>query len=138
MIVADTNVVSELVRPDPNRRVVEWLDGMAGDVVITAITEAELRVGVSMLPLGQRRRLLQERVETLLAEIFDESILPFDGAAAVEFAVIVSARRLIGRPVEWPDAQIAAIARSHGCVLATRNTADFEESGVALLNPWEG
>jgi len=139
MILLDTNVVSEMIRPTPEHLVEQWFAIQAStDVYICATTEAELRFGVARLPEGRRRSLLAADIERMLTVVFSGKILAFDSAAAIEFAAIASDRRLSGRPITIPDAQIAAIARSHGAALATRNVSDFEGCGIDVINPWRG
>ena len=137
MILLDTNVLSELMRPVPAGAVETWMSAQpAAGMFISAITEAELRYGLALLPEGQRQRRLLAQAEAMLAEDFAGRILPFDSAAAAAYAPIAAARRLFGRPISQADAQIAAIAASRGAVLATRNVADFEGCGIAVLDPW--
>ncbi len=137
MILLDTNILSELMRPAPEKRVEHWLaDQPDASVFISAITEAELRYGVALLPPGKRRSILAAVIEDMLNEDFTGRILPFDSAAAVAFAEIAANRRQAGRPIAQADAQIAAIARSRGAALATRNVPDFEGCGVDVVNPW--
>jgi predicted nucleic acid-binding protein len=137
MILLDTNIVSELVRPAPEPAVERWLaDQSESAVFISAITEAELRVRVAIMPAGQRRTRLAEEIEGMLVEDFGGRILPFDSPAAIAFAVIAADRRRAGRPVSQADAQIAAVARSRGATLATRNVEDFEGCGIEIINPW--
>ena len=138
MILLDTNIVSELMRPAPSQAVMSWLAAQpAASLFISAVTEAELRYGVMLLPEGRKRAELVSAIEAMLAEDFADRILPFDSAAAMAFADISSSRRQAGRPISQFDALIAAIARSRGAELATRNVADFEGSGVEVINPWE-
>jgi len=138
VIILDTNILSELMRPAPEPTVEGWLsDQPADDVFITAITEAELRYGVALLPRGRRQRALAEAVEATLVHDYREQILPFDSLAAVAFAEMMTSRRRIGRPMLWADGQIAAIARSRTARLATRNVADFAECGIEVINPWD-
>lgn len=138
MILLDTNVISELMRPAPEPMVEQWLASLpAASVFISTITEAELRYGVALLPSGKRRATLAAEIEDMLGEEFNGRILPFDGAAAVAFAEIAIERRQAGRPISQADAQIAAIARSRGAALATRNAPDFEGCGVEVINPWK-
>lgn len=137
MILLDTNVLSELMRPLPATEVERWLgEQPSASLFISAVTEAELRFGLALLPDGKRRTKLIEEVENMLAEDFAGCILAFDSAAAVACAEIASERRKAGRPISQADAQIAAIAQSRGANLATRNVSDFEDCGIQLINPW--
>ena len=137
MIVLDTNVVSELVRTAPALRVLDWLAGHPrSDVFLAAVTEAELRYGVAIMPLGRRRDSLAATIARILDEDFDGRILSFDSPAAKAFASIAAERRAAGRPIQPADGQIAAIARSLGASVATRDTRGFEGCGVDLINPW--
>ena len=104
----------------------------------TSITEAELLVGIELMPQGQRRDSLQLAAHGILYEDFGGRILPFDTAAAPFYAEIMASGRRSGQPIEELDAQIAAIARAHGYSLATRNVTDFTDCGIALIKPWEG
>ena len=138
MIVLDTNVISELSRRVPDPGVLSWLDSLAvSDVATTAITAAELRYGVARLPDGHRKRELTVMIEGILTEDFHGRVLPFDERSSVQYADIVTGRERIGRPIGVADAQIAAVCRDLNAILATRNTADFEETGIELINPWE-
>jgi len=137
VIVLDTNVVSEMMRPAPSAAVETWVSAQpAAGVFISAITEAELRYGLALLPAGRRQRRLLAQAEAMLAEDFAGRILPFDSAAAGAYAPIAAARRLAGRPISQADAQIAAIAASRGATIATRNVADFEGCGIETVDPW--
>jgi predicted nucleic acid-binding protein len=139
MILLDTNVLSEMMRPAPSSIVEEWLSAQpAAGTFISAITEAELRYGLALLPNGQRQKRLLAQAEAMLAEDFADRILPFDSAAAAAYAVIAATRRQAGRPMSQADAQIAAIAASRGATIATRNVADFADCGVTVLDPWAG
>lgn len=138
MIVLDTNVVSELVRPTPSQAVIEWVDAHdSSDLVITALTAAEVRAGVALLPRGRRKRDVGLRMESLLVETFAGRVLAFDIDASAYYADILAARRLAGRPISAFDAQIAALCRQYESALATRNTADFTDTGIQLVNPWD-
>ena len=138
MIVLDTNVVSELMRLEPDASVVNWVAGQATpNLYLSTISEAELRYGVEILPAGERRTRLLDEVNSMLQEDFAGHILPFDSAAAQAYAVIAAARRAAGRPMNHADCQIAAIARSRGASVVTRDVDDFEGSGVDVINPWE-
>jgi predicted nucleic acid-binding protein len=138
VIVLNTNVISELSRRVPDPGVLSWLDSLAvSDVATTAITAAELRYGVARLPDGHRKRELTVMIQGILTEDFHGRILPFDERSSVQYADIVIKRQRIGRPIGIADAQIAAICCDLGAILATRNTADFEETGIELVNPWK-
>lgn len=138
MIIVDTNVISELTRQRPAPRVLSWLDSLAADdVATTAITAAELLYGVERLPDGRRKTDLFAAVHGLLSNDFQGRILAFDDQAASRYAVIVAHRERLGRSIGFADAQIAAVCRAIGATLATRNTDDFEETGVDLINPWK-
>lgn len=137
MFVLDTNVVSELMHLAPEPAVASWVAGRAtASLFLTAITEAELRFGLAVMPPGRRRDGLAAGLERMLRPGFANRILPFDSAAARAYAEIAAARRAIGRPVSQSDGQIAAIAHSRGMAVATRNVRDFEDMGIALINPW--
>jgi predicted nucleic acid-binding protein len=137
MIVLDSNVLSETLRPKPSSNVLDWLGSQpVAAVFTTAVTVAEILYGVALLPDGQRKRSLQSVVTQILDVGLAGRVLPFDGAAAREYADIASTRRRVGRPISVADAQIAAIARSRGAALATRNTADFSHCGLDVIDPW--
>jgi len=138
VIVLDTNVISELTRPAPAVAVLAWLDSLvAAEVATTAVTAAELRYGVARLPRGQRRTRLETAVDGLLSEDFAGRILAFDEHAARCYAEVAVARERIGRPIGTADGQIAAICSTVGGMLATRNVAGFEKTGIELINPWQ-
>lgn len=137
MILLDTNVVSEIMRPAPDRRVAEWLIAQSVPMVFTtAITEAEIFKGIETMAFGRKRRELLEVAQAYFHVDMASRILPFDSAAARWFAEIFVARKRSGRPIQPLDTQIAAIAKKHRAVLATRNTNDFEACGIELVNPW--
>lgn len=138
MIILDTNVLSELMRPVPSTEVVDWFAGRpASGLFTTAVAQAEILFGLELMPKGKRRAGLGSAVEAMFEEDFAGRILSFDTDAARMYAVIAASRRRLGRPMLEPDCQIAAIARSRGAILATRNTKDFEYCGISLLNPWK-
>lgn len=137
MILLDTNVLSELMRPVPSAAVESWMGRRpAASMFISAITEAELRYGLALLPESRRRNQLIAQVEAMLAEDFVDRILPFDSPAASAYARIAAAHRFSGRPISHQDAQIAAIAASRGAALATRSVADFADCGIDVVDPW--
>ena len=139
MIVLDTNVLSEMFRPSPAAAVLDWLAAQEPlTVFTTSITLAEILYGVEALPGGKRRTQLAAAVERVFAEEFQGRILSFDEEAARTYSKIVAGRDAAGRPVSEADAMIAAIVRSRRAVLATRNTSDFEECELRLINPWTG
>jgi toxin FitB len=138
MIVLDTNVISELWRVKPSLRATAWLRSQPSDALFsTAVTEAEIFFGIALLPEGRRRRSLTSLAEQIFTDDLAGRILPFDSAAARTFADIAASRRSTGRPISEADAQIAAIARSRGAALATRNVGDFADCGLTVLSPWE-
>lgn len=138
MILLDTNVLSELMRPMPDPNVVRWLDVWPEwDVWISAVTVAEIRLGISLLPAGKQKALLLDIAEQVFQEDFHDRCLPFDCEAAGEYALIVAERNRQGHPISVEDAQIAAIARTAALTLATRNTKDFSGiTGLELIDPW--
>ena len=137
MLVIDTNVASELMRPSPAPGVTAWIaERDAAVMYLTAVSEAELRFGVAILPVGRRRTALEAAMRRWLEIGFGERILPFDSAAARAYAAIAADRRLAGRPIDNADCQIAAISRSRGASLVTRNVRDFEGTGVDVVDPW--
>ena len=137
-MILDTNVVSEPMRPSPAAAVMAWLSQKpnSGDFFITAVTMAEVFYGIELLPQVSAATALLAGAELMFGEVLAGRILPFDEDAARAFATIAASRRSQGRPMTDLDAQIAAIARSRGATLATRNTADFEGCGIRLVNPW--
>jgi toxin FitB len=138
VIVLDTNVISELARQVPDPGVLSWLDSLeVSEVATTAVTAAELRYGVARLPDGYRKRELAVVIRGILAEDFHGRVLPFDERASARYADIVVGRERMARPIGIADAQIAAICRDSGAILGTRNVADFEDTGIELINPWK-
>ena len=138
MIVLDTNVVSELMRPNPSSRVVAWVAQQAvTNLYLSTVSEAELRYGVEILPTGQRRDRLLAEVEGMLREDFAGRLLSFDSDAAQAYARVAAGRRAAGRPINHADCQIAAIARSRQAGVATRDVEGFEGCGIDVANPWE-
>ena len=137
MIVLDTNVVSELMRAEPDVQVVRWLDAQQPDLLwLTSINVAELLFGLARLPDGARKRALAKAIAAMLEQDFAGRILSFDVEAATVFASLAAQRERIGQPVCQADAQIASICLAHHAQLATRNTRHLENLGLVLLNPW--
>lgn len=137
MIVLDTNVLSELMRPRPAAAVVRWISGQsASSLCTTSITQAEILHGLALLPRGKRRSALQAAATAMFNEDFSGRILAFGSEAAPSYAQIAMDRRGLGRPISQFDAQIAAIVLSTGAVLATRNGDDFTGCGIRVVDPW--
>jgi hypothetical protein len=137
MYVLDTNVISELMRASPHRRVAAWVATRpASSLFTTTVSMAEILFGTAILPPGKRQRAIEAAAEQMFAEDFEARVLPFDTEAARTFGRLAAARRRIGRPIAQADAQIAAIVVSRGATLATRNTADFTDTGAAVIDPW--
>lgn len=137
MYILDTNVVSESMRPVPEPVIASWVAARAASsLYLTAIGEAELRFGLAVMPSGKRRDGLAAGLERMLRTGFANRIPPFDSAAARAYAEIATARRATGRPISQSDGQIAAIAQARGMAVTTRNVRDFEDTGIALIDPW--
>jgi predicted nucleic acid-binding protein len=138
MIVLDTNVLSETLRPAPADSVSRWMKAQPStSLFTTTICEAEIFYALALMPGSRRRARLEQAVAAIFEEEFADRILPFDSAAARAFAAIAARRRGRGRPISEFDAQIAAIAHSHGATLATRNVEDFDDCGIKVISPWE-
>ena len=136
MFVIDTNVASELMRPEPASTVAAWIaERDADELFLTAVSEAELLYGVAIMPAGTRRSTLETAMARWLDLGFTDRILPFDSAAARAYAEIAAGRRSTGRPMGEADCQIGAISRSRGAVLVTRNVRDFEDTGIDVVDP---
>ena len=139
MILLDTNVVSEPLRPTPDTRVVEWIDAQALETLfLSAITVAELRARVALLPAGKRRAGLQESLETRVLPLFAGRVLSFDLGCTQAYAKLMANARVSGLAVASADGYIAAIAAANGLAVATRDTGPFEAAGAAVINPWLG
>lgn len=137
MIVLDTSVLSEVFRPQPDVRVMAWLESLTGDVAVTAITLAELLAGLRRLPDGRRKAVLGSQIDTALQPYRGTSaLLAFDDEAAEHYATVLVTREQAGLPISTADAQIAAICRARGAACATRNTKDFDLTGIELIDPW--
>ncbi len=138
MLVLDTNVLSEVLKPEPNARVQTWLQAQPpASVFTTAITQAEILYGIALLPKGRRQAALLTAAVLMFEEEFRGRVLPFDAEAASIYATLAAGRRQGGQPVSFADAQIAAITQSRGGRLATRNVRDFADCGVEIINPWD-
>jgi toxin FitB len=137
MIIVDTNVASELMRPSPAQAVLDWVRSQeARELCTTAITVAEILYGIERLPEGRRKEVLRSAAAEIF-EVFAEQVLPFDTAAAQQYALVVTQRDGLGLPIGGFDAQIAAICRAQRAALATRNLADFRKTGIDVINPWQ-
>jgi hypothetical protein len=137
VILLDTNVVSEPMRPKPDQKVLAWLDAQAAEsLYLSTVTFAELLLGIASLPPGKRRKALGAALHEQVIALFGERIVSFDLGAAETYAQIVTRARRQGHPIAVADAQIAAIAASHQFNVATRDEAPFQAAGVPVINPW--
>ena len=138
MILLDTNVVSEPLRPAPDPRVIEWIDAQPLETLfLSAITVAELRAGVALLPAGKRRSGLRQNLEKRVLPLFAGRVLPFDLACTAAYAELIAKARAAGLTVATTDGYIAAIAAANGFAVATRDTGAFEAASAAVINPWQ-
>ncbi|MDC6409545.1 type II toxin-antitoxin system VapC family toxin [Xylella fastidiosa] len=138
MILLDTNVISEPQRLSPNSRVLDWIDAQALETLyLSAITVAELRAGIALMPTGKRRDGLHENLEKRLLPMFANRVLSFDMACTKAYAELLAMSRVTGLVVETADAFIAAVALTNGFIVATRDTSPFEAVGLSIINPWE-
>jgi predicted nucleic acid-binding protein len=139
MFLLDTNVLSALMSAEPLPEVAAWVSGQPPELLFTAaICQAEILSGLAIMPEGRRRIDLEGAARAMFLEDFEGRVLPFDMAAAVAYADIFAARRRAGRPAATIDLMIASVARSNGARVVTRNVADFDQCGVAVVNPWGG
>lgn len=137
MILLDTNVVSEPLRHAPEARVVDWIDAQLLETLyLSAITVAELRAGVALLPSGKRRTGLHQSLEKRVLPLFTGRVLPFDLACTQAYAKLMAKARAAGLTIAAADGYIAAIAAANGFAVATRDTSPFEAAGVTVINPW--
>lgn len=137
MIVLDTNVVSEPLRPEPDPAVLAWLNAQEPQTLyLTTVNLAELLAGVTLLPAGRRRDALAQALSTQVVALFGGRILPFDAKAAEMFATLHANAHAQGNPIGFADGAIAAIAAANGFALATRNARDFNGAGVEVIDPW--
>ncbi|MBA8899463.1 type II toxin-antitoxin system VapC family toxin [Phyllobacterium sp. P30BS-XVII] len=138
MIILDTNIISEMMKLEPDARVVQWLgEQPVASLFITTITQAEILYGLSLLSDGKRKAALLGTAQSMFSEDFAGRILPFDGSAAETYPEIFLERRRAGKTISQFDAQIAAITQSRGAKLATRNGKDFADCGLDIINPWQ-
>ena len=138
MILLDTNVVSEPLRPAPDAHVTDWIDAQALETLfLSAITVAELRAGLALLPAGRRRMGLQESLETRVLPLFSGRVVPFDLGCTQAFADLMAKARASGLAISSADGYIAAIAAANGLTVATRDTGPFLAAGVSVINPWQ-
>lgn len=138
MIILDTNVLSEVLRPRPHPAVVAWLQVQArSELFTTSITHGEMLYGVNVLPSGRSKAGLEDAVRAIFTQDMAGHVLAYDGTAADAFAMLAAARRRRGLPISQSDAMIAGVALSRGAALATRNLPDFENCGIVLVNPWQ-
>jgi hypothetical protein len=137
MIVLDTNVISELMKPVSSPVVERWIDEQIAETLfLTASSLSELLVGIEIMPAGRRKRSLNALLEDTVKRILDARVLPFDETAARAYSTLVARARRNGRAISLLDGQIAAIAQVHGFSVATRDTSPFEAAGVGVINPW--
>ena len=138
MILLDTNVISEPQRQSPNTRVLDWIDAQALETLyLSAITVAELRAGIALMPAGKRRDGLHENLEKRLLPMFANRVLSFDMVCTKAYAELLAKARAAGLAIETADAFIAAVALANGFAVATRDTSPFEAAGLNVINPWE-
>jgi predicted nucleic acid-binding protein len=137
MILIDTNVISEIMKLAPSEVVVKWLnDQRSSTLYVSAVTIGEIEYGLRILPEGRRRMQLKERFERFVSLAFAQRVLTYDERAARIYGEIMGLRKEIGRPMSILDGQIAAVARANGFMVATRNTSDFQDCGIELIDPF--
>ena len=137
MFILDTNVLSELMRDEPDIRVLEWVAGQRVDLLFTtAVSQAEVLSGLAVMAVGRRRPMLEAAAQAMFVDDFAGRVLPFDMAAADAYAKVFAGRRQMGRPISGADLMISAIARAQGRTGVTRDLGGFAECGVEEINPW--
>ena len=137
MIILDTNVISEPLRPTGDPAVLSWLDQQDIETLyLTAITVAELRFGIAVLPSGKKRHRLEDEFEQHILSLFEGRVLPFDESVTTAYAEIRAKARSTGKAIGMADAFIAAIAAHHGFTIATRDVSPFKFAGIPVINPW--
>ena len=137
MIVLDTNVVSDIIRPTPSEQVLRWISSQPALLLYTtSITQAEMFYAMEILTKGKKKKALEDALEGMFAEDFRDRVLAFDLSCSKHYADNAAGRKSLGRPISQFDGQIAAIARARKATLATRNIEDFTDCGLKLVNPW--
>ena len=137
MIMLDTNVLSESLRPAPESRVLDWINKQAIETLyLSAITVAELRFGAALLPSGRRKTRLRNSLENKLLPLFSGRVLPFDITVTEAYAEVMSQARMAGQSISTADGYIAATAAANGMIIATRDTSPFAAAGLQVINPW--
>ncbi|WP_176099308.1 type II toxin-antitoxin system VapC family toxin [Burkholderia cepacia] len=137
MILVDTNVISEPLRREPNAAVIEWLDAQHVETLfLAAISLAEIRLGVAVLPEGRRREWLHQSIEQRVLPLFRGRILPFDDAASKAYASLRARARAAGVAIAPSDGFIAGTAEANGLIVATRDVTPFEAMGIRVIDPW--
>ena len=136
MIVLDTNIISEAMKPEPHPAVRAWLNQQAAETLyLSSVTLAELLFGIAALPAGKRRDMLAQALEGLLG-LFRDRVLPFDTDAARQYAELAVRAKASGRGLPTPDGYIAAIAAARGFIVASRDTSPYTAAGITVINPW--
>ena len=136
MIILDTNVVSEPLKPSPDQAVLQWLDAQDPQTLyLTAVNLAELLAGIEAMPVGRRRAAIKVALGKQIENLFEGRIVPFDNRAAEAFARCNAGAQAAGNRISFADCAIAAVASAHGFIVATRNVRDFKGAGVKILNP---
>jgi predicted nucleic acid-binding protein len=137
VIILDTNVIAEVMKPEPSLRVMKWLEMIVpSKLFTTSINEMEVLYSIQLMPQGRKRDALQKAATSIFQEKFGNRVLPFDVQSASVFALLAATRKQLGHPIKNFDCQIAAIARVHGASIATRDLQDFSNCGVELIDPW--
>ncbi len=137
MIILDTNILSEMMRPQPNQQVIQWLNQQPStELFISSISIAEIEYGLYIMPQGKRKQQLQVRFNQFIERAFQYRVVNFDDKAAKIYGKVMGEGRRNGHPMSVPDGQIAAMALSHQAMIATRNTKDFDTCGAVLINPF--
>jgi predicted nucleic acid-binding protein len=138
MIILDTNIISEFMTSPPSNAVLTWLNKQpVTSLYVTSVTIAEITYGLNVMPEGKRRRSLYDRFKLFVNLAFEQRILSFDENAAYIYSDLLANRKKLGKPMSCFDGQIAAIARSQGFIVATRNVKDFTDCQLELINPFE-